>query len=219
MYTLTEDDADTRSLATGAGAHARDEGGDAHVSGDATHSVPPRLHETSMVNCADVCDGDDVGQGRVGGGRGAVDGDGVHESVPSSSALSLALAWDDTHTYSATPTAAVSMSNGAVCTASLRPTGLAIVSRWHAHDAEVWTVTFDPRSPSTVFTGADDRILKVCDVLNTKISSSHMIACTCTLRAGLTQPHNLLYIPVHTDTDTQTHTHTHRERERERERN
>jgi WD40 repeat protein len=50
-----------------------------------------------------------------------------------------------------------------VCLASLGSSGLRIESRWQAHDAETWTVAFDPREPSTLFTGADDRALKKWD--------------------------------------------------------
>ena len=42
--------------------------------------------------------------------------------------------------------------------------GLRLVTSWQAHDLEGWAVAFDPRSPTTLYTGADDAQLKIWDL-------------------------------------------------------
>ena len=101
----------------GAPAEAPHEDLDEHragrAAGGAQKQPAAQLTEVAQINCAS--EGDDAcqdGVSGIDGASGGVSGEGTMSRT--SSALSLALAWDDTRVHAASPTAAVSMSDGTV---------------------------------------------------------------------------------------------------------
>ena len=149
-------------------------GGDGGSGGDvsaATASAGVRLETQSVLDC------------RL---------DPAHDAN-----LALSLDWDNRMHAAASPTAAVSMSDGTICTARLTPTGLAVESRWTAHELEAWIVGFDCHTPTTVYTGADDAKLKAWDTRGNTAdgpiqtnSKSHG-AGVCSIQANIHREHCL----------------------------
>lgn len=100
---------------------------------------------------------------------------GAGDAAPSSSAAALLVQWLATGDGDGDGTPpvelAVSMSDGAVAVARLRPDGaFDCVERWHAHTfagttaaAEVWAVAQQPLLPATIWSGGDDGSVKAWD--------------------------------------------------------
>ena len=60
-----------------------------------------------------------------------------------------------------------STSDGCLHFVQSTESSLELVSSWHAHNMETWSVAFDCTSPHVVYSGADDGFLKGWDVRET----------------------------------------------------
>ncbi|EDR15594.1 uncharacterized protein LACBIDRAFT_228424 [Laccaria bicolor S238N-H82] len=80
--------------------------------------------------------------------------------------LCLSLDWDDRRTSGTQlGNLAVSLSSGSICL--VRPTAAAnfqLVSTWHAHDFEPWTVAWNYWNTNVIYSGGDDLKLKAWDI-------------------------------------------------------
>jgi hypothetical protein len=130
VYSLTcADETDTPPEADG------DDGMCGHSTISALRPRAAHLTETARINCASdgiVCgrNGDSGVDETSRGGEGT---EGTSAATGSTtSALSLALAWDDTFAHSASPTAAVSMSDGTAsrssCPCLVAPAHVLVIS-------------------------------------------------------------------------------------------